>query len=118
MHRLEWTIHRLAAVAARPELSHGAFRLYVLLKGVAVQTGEEHEYFPVTLAGLTALHPGIVGREVGATTVVKQVAALRHAGLLDIRAAIHRTEPRKPVLIRVLDPDVEQMDLASIVNSQ
>lgn len=111
-------IEQLAAVAATRGLSHGAFRLYALLKGIAVQTGAEHEYFPVTLEGLTVLHPGIAGRDVGATTVVKQVAALRHAGLLETRAAIHRTEPRKPVLMRVLDPDVEQMDLASIVNSQ
>lgn len=99
-------------------ISHGAFRLYVILDGAARQAKMEDEYFPVTLDGLMKLHPGIAGRNAGATTIIKQIATLRNAGLLDVRAAIHRNEPCQPVLVKVIEPDGLAIDLASIVNSQ
>ncbi|AXH66210.1 hypothetical protein SEA_SATIS_49 [Streptomyces phage Satis] len=104
--------------ALMPNIPHGAFRLYVILDGASRQTGAEDEYFPVTLEGLIQLHPGIAGRNAGATTIIKQVSALRGAGLLDVRAAIHRNEPRQPVLMKVIRPRAVESDLASVVNTQ
>lgn len=109
---------RALAAALSPDLSHGAFRLYVILEGAAREAGVEDEYFPVTLEGLIQLHPGIAGRSAGATTIIKQVATLRRIGLLDTRAAIHRTEPRKPVLVKVLDPANLVAGVASVANTQ
>lgn len=94
----------MLAVACMPGLSHGAFRLYVILAGAARQQGAEDDYFPVTLKGLLAVHPGIAGRSAGATTVLKQVAELRRHELVAMRPALHRNEPELPVLMRVLYP--------------
>lgn len=112
------TTERVLAAALTQGLSHGAFRLYVILDGASREAGVENEYFPVTLEGLMRLHPGTGGREVGATTVIKQVSALRKIGLLDIRAAIHRTEPRKPVLVKVVDPPKGPTRVAGVANTQ
>lgn len=109
---------RIFVAALSPGLSHGAFRLYVILDGASREAGVEDEYFPVTLEGLLKLHPGTAGHTPGATTVIKQIAALRWAGLLDTRAAIHRTEPRKPVLVKVLDPAAPTGKVFSVVNTQ
>lgn len=110
--------NRVLMAALSAEISHGAFRLYVILEGVSRQLNAENEYFPVTLEGLMQLHPGIAGRNAGATTVIKQVATLRRHGLLDTRAAIHRNEPRKPVLVKVLAAKKDGRDLASVANTQ
>lgn len=112
------TTERVLAAALSQGLSHGAFRLYVILAGAAQQAEAQDEYFPVTLEGLMQLHPGIAGRSAGATTIIKQVASLRRIGLLDTRAAIHRTEPRKPVLVKVLDPATASAGVASVANTQ
>lgn len=96
------TSDRVLAAAMTPDISHGAIRLYVILDGAARQAEATDEYFPVTLEGLMGLHPGIAGRGAGATTVIKQVAELRRHSLIDTRAAIHRNEPRKPVLVKLL----------------
>jgi hypothetical protein len=109
---------RVLAAALSPGLSHGAFRLYVILDGASREAGVEDEYFPVTLEGLMQLHPGIAGHNAGATTIIKQVATLRRIGLLDTRAAIHRTEPRKPVLVKVLDPAGSVRKVFSVANTQ
>jgi hypothetical protein len=101
MRKTVRSIDRVLAVAITSEISHGAFRLYVILVGAAQDAGAGDEYFPVTLTGLIDLHPGIGGRKAGATTVIKQIAELRRGELIDTRAAIHRSEPRKPVLVRV-----------------
>ena len=110
--------NRVTAAALSPGLPHGAFRLYAILDAASREAKAQDDYFPVTLKGLMALHPGIAGREAGATTVIKQVDALRKQGLLDIRAAIHRTEPRMPVLVKVLDPKSVTPPLASVANQQ
>lgn len=110
--------NRVLSAALMPGLSHGAFRLYVILDAASREVKAEDEYFPVTLEGLVVLHPGIAGRSAGATTVIKQVAALRKQGLLDTRAAIHRNEPRMPVLVKVLDPKGAVSSVASVANSQ
>lgn len=110
--------YTVLTAALMPNIPHGAFRLYVILDGAAKQANAEGEYFPVTLEGLIRLHPGIAGRSAGATTIIKQVAALRGAGLLDVRAAIHRNEPRQPVLMKVMKPEPVESDLASVVNTQ
>lgn len=113
---------RLIAAALSKGISHGDFRLYVILQGVAIKARATNDYFPVTLEGLLALHPGITGsggwRAPGSTTIVKQIASLRKAGLLDTRAAIHRSSPRKPVLVKVLDPADPELDLANVANTQ
>lgn len=109
---------RVLTAALTGDISHGAFRLYVILEGVSRQLKAEDEYFPVTLEGLMQLHPGIAGRNAGATTIIKQVATLRRHGLLDTRAAIHRNEPRKPVLVKVLTGAKDNRDLASVANTQ
>lgn len=109
---------RVMAAALSQGLSHGAFRLYVILDGASREAGVEDEYFPVTLEGLMRLHPGIAGRNAGATTIIKQVASLRRIGLLDTRAAIHRTEPRKPVLVKVMDPATQVRKVFHVVNTQ
>lgn len=110
---------RVLAAALMPGLPHGAFRLYAILDAASHEANAENEYFPVTLEGLMALHPGIAGRGAGATTVIKQVAALRRHNLLETRAAIHRTEPRMPVLVRVLAPsEPAKVSVASVANSQ
>lgn len=110
--------YTVLTAALMPNIPHGAFRLYVILDGAAKQANAEDEYFPVTLEGLIRLHPGIAGRSAGATTIIKQVAALRGAGLLNVRAAIHRNEPRQPVLMKVMKPKPVESDLASVVNTQ
>lgn len=94
-------VDRVLAAAMTSDISHGAFRLYAILEGASRQANAADEYFPVTLEGLRDVHPGTAGRPVGATTVIKQVAELRKHQLIDTRAAIHRTEPRKPVLVRI-----------------
>lgn len=99
-------------------LPHAAFRLYVILDGAARQANAKDEYFPVTLEGLMQLHPGVAGRTAGSTTIIKQIAALRALGLLETRAAIHRTEPRKPVLVRVTALAPQKIAVASVANSQ
>lgn len=109
---------RVLAAALSRGLSHGAFRLYVILEGAAREAGAENEYFPVTLEGLMQLHPGTGDHPPGSTTIIKQVSTLRRAGLLDTRAAIHRTEPRKPVLVKVLDPATRLAGVASVANTQ
>jgi hypothetical protein len=109
---------RVLKAALAGDVSHGAFRLYVILEGVSRQLKAEEEYFPVTLEGLMQLHPGIGGKNAGATTIIKQVASLRRHGLLDTRAAIHRNEPRKPVLVKVLSARHENRDLAAVANTQ
>jgi hypothetical protein len=109
---------RALSAALMPGLPHGAFRLYVILAAASRDAGAENEYFPVTLEGLMLLHPGIAGRSAGATTVIKQVATLRKQGLLDTRAAIHRTEPKMPVLVKVLDPPMSRQPVANVANSQ
>lgn len=110
--------NRVLSAALMTGLSHGAFRLYVIIDAASREAKAEDEYFPVTLEGLVALHPGIAGRSAGATTVIKQVAALRKQGLLETRAAIHRNEPRMPVLVKVLDPQGAVSSVASVANSQ
>lgn len=109
---------RVTAAALSPGLPHGAFRLYVILDAASREAKARDNYFPVTLQGLLALHPGIAGREAGATTVIKQVETLRKQGLLDTRAAIHRTEPRMPVLVKVLEPKSATPSVASVANQQ
>lgn len=116
------SMNRLVTAALIREISHGDFRLYVILQGIAIKAKAKDEYFPVTLEGLMALHPGITGsggwRSAGASTIIKQMASLRKAGLLETRAAIHRNNPRTPVLVKVLDPVSPELDLASIANTQ
>lgn len=112
------TTDRALAAALMPGLSHGAFRLYVILDAASRKAKARDGYFPVTLEGLMLLHPGIAGRSAGATTVIKQVASLRRQGLLDTRAAIHRTEPKMPVLVKVLDPPYEPAPVADVANTQ
>lgn len=113
---------RILAAAMTPNVPHGAFRLYVILDAASREAGAENEFFPVTLEGLMLLHPGIAGRNAGATTIIKQIAALRGAGLLETRAAMHRNEPRMPVLVKLLPPQAgpepELVSVASIANSQ
>jgi hypothetical protein len=101
-------IERVVAVAHISGLSHGAFRLYVILTGVARRQSSGDGFFPVTLAGLLELHPGIGGRSAGATTILKQVAELKRNGLISMRAALHRNEPELPVLVKVLEPSVSE----------
>jgi hypothetical protein len=86
-----------------PGLSHGAFRLYVILAGAAAQRSAEGDYFPVTLKGLLRLHPGIAGRCAGTTTVLKQMAELQRRGLILMDSALHRNEPELPVRVKVLE---------------
>jgi hypothetical protein len=109
---------RVLAAALTPGISHGAFRLYVILEGAARQADAEGEYFPVTLEGLMKLHPGIAGRNAGATTIIKQIATLRSQGFLEMRAAIHRNEPREPVLVKILAASTVSTRVASVANSQ
>lgn len=113
---------RVTAAALTPGIPHGAFRLYAILDAASREARAEDEYFPVTLEGLTRLHPGIAGRNAGATTIIKQVAALRRHGLLDTRAAIHRNEPKMPVLVKLFaphrGPDDQQVSIAQVANTQ
>lgn len=111
------TDHVLSAALVQ-DLPHAAFRLYVILEGAARQANAKDEYFPVTLEGLMRLHPGVAGRPAGSTTIIKQIAVLRNLGLLETRAAIHRTEPRKPVLVKVTKPAPPKVAVASVANSQ
>jgi hypothetical protein len=110
--------HAILGAAMMPGISHGAFRLFVILDGAARQANAEGEYFAVTLEGLMRLHPGIAGRKVGATTIIKQVDTLKKVGLLDVRAAIHRNEPCKPVLMKVNEPEPPAVNIGVVVNSQ
>lgn len=113
---------RVLAAALTPNLPHGAFRLYAILDAASREADAVDEYFPVTLDGLMQLHPGIAGRNAGATTIIKQVAALRGAGLLETRAAMHRNEPKMPVLVKLLSPHVgpegKTVAVAAVANSQ
>ncbi len=113
---------RVLAAALTPNLPHGAFRLYAILDAASREADAVDEYFPVTLEGLMRLHPGIAGRNAGATTIIKQIAALRGAGLLDTRAAMHRNEPTMPVLVKLFAPHVgpgeKPVSVASVANSQ
>jgi len=109
---------RALAAAVMPGLSHGAFRLYVILDAASREADAEGKFFPVTLEGLMRLHPGIAGRSAGATTVIKQVETLRRKGLLETRAAIHRNEPRIPVLVKVVDPPEVPTLVAGVANTQ
>ena len=112
------TTDRVLAAALTPGLPHGAFRLYVILEAASREASSGDDYFPVTLEGLLMLHPGIAGRNAGATTIIKQVATLRRQGLLDTRAAIHRNEPRIPVLVKVMDPAQKPPSVSSVANRQ
>lgn len=112
------TSERVLAAAMTPAISHGAIRLYVILDGASRQAGAVDDYFPVTLQGLMDLHPGTAGRTPGSTTVIKQVDELRKHGLLDRRAALHRNEPSKPVLIKVLTPSTSTVKVDGKANRQ
>lgn len=118
MHPLD----RLISASMTKGISHGDFRLYAILQGVAVRAKAKDDYFPVTLEGLLTLHPGTTGssgwRAAGPSTVIGQIASLRKAGLLETRAAIHRNNPRQPVLVKVLDPAAVEPLLAKTANSQ
>jgi hypothetical protein len=99
------TADRILTVAHMPGLSHGSFRLYVILSGIAQQKNATDDYFAITLQEVVEAHPGISGRSAGATTVIKQVAELRRNSLVTLRAALHRNEPELPVLMKVLYPN-------------
>lgn len=127
---------RMVTAALSRDISHGDFRLYVILQGVAISAGAKNEYFPVTLEGLQILHPGTSNPDgvssVAPTTVIRQIASLRKAGMVATQGAIHRNDPRKPALIKVLDPsdpdldvsdeelysDDYELNLAAIINAQ
>jgi hypothetical protein len=94
----------LLTVACTPGLSHGSFRLYVILAAVARKRGSRGKFFPVTLNGLQRVHPGTAGKEAGVTTIFKQINELKMEGLLHMRATLYRSEPDLPVLVKVLYP--------------
>lgn len=103
---------QLLAVACMPGLSHGAFRLYALLAGVAQQKGLHDTYFPITLTGLAKIHPGTAGKPAGFTTIVKQFTELRGRGLvesgnvaLSLQTNLQQNHPNVPILVRILHPD-------------
>jgi hypothetical protein len=118
MRRTARPVDRVFTVAITSEISHGAFRLYAIIVKAAQDADAGDEYFPVTLTGLMDLHPGIGGRKAGATTVIKQIAELRKSELIDTRAAIHRSEPRKPVLVRVNPVSIPVGNVGMLANQQ
>ncbi|MCP9209727.1 hypothetical protein [Streptomyces cucumeris] len=95
-------VDEITSVACLPGLSHGAFRLYAILAGVARQKDAQDSYFPVTLTGLQKVHPGTSGKCVGYVTILNQISELRRRDLLEIRASLNRNKPGLPVLVRVL----------------
>ncbi|MFE0472526.1 hypothetical protein ACFW2V_13020 [Streptomyces sp. NPDC058947] len=97
-------LDELLMVACTPGLSHGAFRLYLILAIAAHKEGSRDRFFPITLNGIQRVHPGTSGKPVGVSTIFKQIAELRAMDLLDMRAALHRNEPDLPVLVKVLYP--------------
>jgi hypothetical protein len=97
-------INELLTVACTPGLSHGSFRLYVILAAVANRRKSWDRFFPVTLNGLQKVHPGTTGKAAGITTIFKQITELKAQGLIDMRASLHRSEPDLPVLVKVLYP--------------
>lgn len=111
-------IDRHLRAACFPQLSHGACRLYVILSSVAHTAGRDDTFFPVTLAGLRELQPGVNGRRIGATTVLRQIQELRQLGLVEVRSALHRNEPEVPALVRVLTPGNEAPDAVGTVDRQ
>jgi hypothetical protein len=105
----------LLAVACMPGLSHGSFRLYAILAGVARQRGARDAYFPVTLTGLKKIHPGTAERVAGDMTIIKQVAELRQRNLLttgsvalERQASLHRNKPDTPILVKLHYPNSSQ----------
>lgn len=103
----------LAGVAQHRGLTHGAARLYAILRLAARSLDAEGAYFSVTLAGLSRLQPGLAGKPIGATTLLKQMQELRKAGLVDLRGALPRHEPHVPAVLKVLSPPSEEVDLAA-----
>lgn len=88
--------------ACLPGLTHGAFRLYVILDEVSART--ESEWFQVTLHGLQTVHPGSTGKVAGVSTIARQLGELRAQSLLDARHLFDKSRPDVPVLVRVLRP--------------
>lgn len=102
----------LLIVACMPGLSHGAFRLYAILAGVARQQKSRDDYFPVTLTGLQKVHPGTAEKSAGGATIIKQVDELRRRKLLatgsvalETQTRLHRDKPGTPILVKLLYPD-------------
>lgn len=115
------TTDRVTTAACMPGLSHGAFRLYAILAGAARQKDSEDGYFTVTLKGLLDLHPGIAGRSVGVSTVLRQVTELQRAKLINTRSTLSRGEPELPVLVRVLEPigsETQQRDVSAVIEGR
>lgn len=97
-------LEQLLIVACTSDLSHGAFRLYALLAGVASKRGIRDDYLSVSLAGLQKIHPGTSGKIAGLTTLIKQATELKRFGLLEMREPLHRNAPSRPIQVKALPP--------------
>lgn len=106
---------RVLAAACMADLPHAMFRLYVILSSASEVSETHGDYFPVTLRGLLELHPGVGGKPIGTTTLLKQTNELKRQGLIETSGTLHRNAPHIPVMIRVLEPPVEKPDVASLV---
>lgn len=106
---------RVLTAACSPDLPHAMFRLYVILSSASEASEMHGDYFPVTLRGLLALHPGVGGKPIGTTTLLKQTNELKRHGLIDMSGTLHRNAPHIPVMIRVIPPATERPDVAALI---
>jgi len=107
---------RVLAAACMADLPHAMFRLYAILSSASEASETHGDYFPVTLRGLLELHPGVGGKPIGTTTLLKQTNELKRQGLIDMSGTLHRNAPHIPVMIRVLEPSVPRPDVASLIS--